>query len=56
MAANKDLHEIREQLNNPLVFVILVAIGVRSTSLIAEWWAKAKHHNGLSTFFGGRIA
>ncbi len=52
----RTMTEVRDQLNNPLVFIILAAVGVRSVSLIAEWWAKAMHHSGLSTFFGGRIA
>jgi hypothetical protein len=49
------MEKIRDQLNNPLVFILLVTLGVFSFGAVAEWWAKARHHNGASQLFKGRI-
>lgn len=48
------MEKFRDQLNNPLVLLVLITIGVASLTSVIQWWAKARHHNGISLLFGGR--
>jgi hypothetical protein len=46
--------KIREELDNPLVFVVLMTAAVFSLGRIFEWWAKARHHDGTAVVFGAK--
>jgi len=46
--------KIREELDNPLVFVVLMTAAVFSLGRIFEWWAKARHHDGAAVVFGAK--
>lgn len=49
------MDKIRTELDNPLVLLVLVTLGVFSLGHIFKWWSNAMHHNGASQLFGGKI-
>jgi len=45
---------VREELDNPLVFVILMTAAVFSMGRVFEWWSKSRHHDGTAVVFGAK--
>lgn len=46
--------QIREKADNPLVFVLLVAIGVAGVFKLGQWTGHRLGMPGLSSFFGAK--
>jgi hypothetical protein len=46
--------DLRKELDNPLVFLVLITVGVFSLGRIFEWWSKARHHGGTAVVFGSK--
>jgi hypothetical protein len=46
--------EIRDKADNPLVFIILVSIGVAAVFKLGQWTGHKVGLPGLSSFFGAK--
>lgn len=46
--------EARERMDNPLVFIVLIAVGVAAVFKLGQWAGNKVGSPGLTSFFGGR--
>lgn len=44
---------VKEYFDNPIVFLILIAIAVTAFQLFGRWIGQTTNSNGVSLFFGG---
>lgn len=48
------MESFRKELDNPLVFIVLLTGAVFSMGRIFEYFAKSMHHDGTATVFGAK--
>lgn len=46
------MNELKKNLDHPVVFLLLITIGVMCGIAVIKWGAKATHNHGLSALAG----
>lgn len=44
---------VKESLDNPIIFLLLIALAVTAIQAIGRYIGAATNNNGVNTFFGG---